>query len=61
MIKLRKLVRKIFRKKKRVKDLFDEKFVKMWEFYMASCAAAFRYRDLSCFSITNCEELSISS
>ena len=27
-------------KKKEVKDLFDEKFVKMWEFYFASCAAA---------------------
>jgi cyclopropane-fatty-acyl-phospholipid synthase len=34
-----------------VKDLFDEKFVKMWEFYMASCAAAFRYRDLVVFQL----------
>ena len=33
------------------KDLFDEKFVKMWEFYMASCAAAFRYRDLVVFQL----------
>ena len=38
-------------KKKEVKDLFDEKFVKMWEFYMASCAAAFRYRDLVVFQL----------
>ena len=31
------------------KDLFDQKFVKMWEFYLASCSAAFRYRDLVVF------------
>ena len=38
-------------KKKEVKDLFDEKFVKMWEFYFASCAAAFRHRDLAVFQL----------
>ena len=38
-------------KKTLVKDLFDEKFVKMWEFYLASCAAAFRYRDLAVFQL----------
>ena len=38
-------------KRREVKDLFDEKFVKMWEFYMASCAAAFRYRDLVVFQL----------
>ena len=38
-------------KKNEVKDLFDEKFVKMWEFYMASCAAAFKYRDLVVFQL----------
>ncbi len=38
-------------KKKEVKDLFDEKFIKMWEFYLASCAAAFRYRDLVVFQL----------
>jgi cyclopropane-fatty-acyl-phospholipid synthase len=38
-------------KKKIVKDLFDERFVKMWEFYLASCAAAFRYRDLVVFQL----------
>ena len=38
-------------KKNIVKDLFDEKFVKMWEFYLASCAAAFRYRDLAVFQL----------
>ncbi len=38
-------------KKNLVKDLFDEKFVKMWEYYLASCAAAFRYRDLAVFQL----------
>ena len=38
-------------KRKEVKDLFDEKFVKMWEFYLASCAAAFKYRDLAVFQL----------
>ena len=38
-------------KRQEVKDLFDEKFVKMWEFYLASCAAAFRYRDLVVFQL----------
>ncbi len=38
-------------KRNEIKDLFDEKFVKMWEFYLASCAAAFRYRDLAVFQL----------
>ena len=41
---------KRFLKNKHIaKDLFDEKFVKMWEFYLASCSAAFKYRDLVVF------------
>ena len=38
-------------KRNEAKDLFDEKFVRMWEFYLASCAAAFRYRDLAVFQL----------
>ena len=38
-------------KKDLIKDLFDERFVKMWEFYLASCSAAFRYRDLVVFQL----------
>ena len=38
-------------KKSIVKDLFGEKFVRMWEFYLASCSAAFRYRDLVVFQL----------
>ena len=38
-------------KKNLIKDLFDERFVKMWEFYLASCAAAFKYKDLVVFQL----------
>ena len=38
-------------KRSEIKDLFDEKFCNMWEFYLASCAAAFRYRDLVVFQL----------
>ena len=38
-------------KKNLIKDLFDDRFVKMWEFYLASCAAAFKHRDLVVFQL----------
>jgi len=38
-------------KKSVAKDLFDEKFIRMWEYYLASCAAAFKYRDLVVFQL----------
>ena len=38
-------------KRQEVKDLFDERFVRCWEFYLASCAAAFKYRDLVVFQL----------
>ena len=44
-------LKRFLEKKNIVKDLFDEKFVKMWEFYMASCAAAFKYGDLVVFQL----------
>ena len=42
---------KFLAKRKEIKDLFDEKFCKMWEYYLSSCAAAFRYRDLAVFQL----------
>ena len=42
---------RFLKKKLIVRDLFDEQFVRMWEFYLASCAAAFRYRDLVVFQL----------
>tara|TARA_Y100001970_G_scaffold212168_1_gene259077 strand:- start:181 stop:1389 length:1209 start_codon:yes stop_codon:yes gene_type:complete len=38
-------------KRSEIKDLFDEKFVKCWEFYLASCSSAFKYRDLVVFQL----------
>ena len=38
-------------KKTEVKDLFDEKFVKKWEYYLASCASAFKHRELVVFQL----------
>ena len=37
--------------KRSVKALYDEKFVRMWEFYLASCSAAFKYRDLVVYQL----------
>ena len=52
MIKLWKVgLKGLCPKKHLVKDLFDERFVKMWEFYFSSTAAAFRYRDLVVFQL----------
>ena len=42
---------RIMNNKSKIRDLFDEKFVRMWEFYLSSCAAAFRYRDLVVFQL----------
>ena len=33
------------------KGLYDERFCRMWEFYLASCEAAFRWQDLVVFQI----------
>ena len=44
-------IERFLSKKSDVKDMFDEKFVKMWEFYLTSCAAAFKYRDLVVFQL----------
>jgi len=38
-------------KRSEVKDMFDGKFVRMWEFYLASCSSAFKYRDLVVFQL----------
>ena len=37
--------------KRKVKELYDENFVRMWEFYLASCSAAFKFRDLVVYQL----------
>ena len=43
------LLKRFLKNKHIVKDLFDEKFVRMFEMYLSGCSAAFRYRDLVVF------------
>ena len=35
----------------KAKKMYSERFCKMWEFYLASCSAAFRYRDLLVYQL----------
>jgi len=35
----------------KAKKMYSEHFCKMWEFYLASCSAAFRYRDLLVYQL----------
>ena len=44
-------LKRFMKKGTEAKDLFGEKFVKCWEFYLASCAAAFKYKDLVVFQL----------
>jgi cyclopropane-fatty-acyl-phospholipid synthase len=37
--------------REKAKKMYSEKFCKMWEFYLASCSAAFKYRDLLVYQI----------
>ena len=37
--------------RERAKRMYSENFCKMWEFYLASCSAAFRYRDLLVYQL----------
>ena len=35
----------------KARRVYSERFCKMWEFYLASCSAAFRYRDLLVYQL----------
>ena len=35
----------------KAKNLYSERFCKMWEFYLASCSVAFKYRDLLVYQL----------
>ena len=37
--------------RKQARELYDERFCRMWEFYLLSCEAAFRYMSLVVFQI----------
>ena len=56
-----KTLERFLAKRTEMKDLFDEKFCKMWEFYLSSTSAAFRYRDLLVFQIQLVKNFSTAS
>ncbi len=37
--------------REKAKKMYSERFCKMWEFYLASCSAAFHYRDLLVYQL----------
>ena len=37
--------------REKAKNLYSESFCKMWEFYLASCSVAFKYRDLLVYQL----------
>ena len=37
--------------KEKAKYLYNKEFVRMWEFYLSSCSAAFKFRDLVVYQL----------
>ena len=48
---LRHWRKRFYANRDRVRELFDERFCRMWEFYLASTSAAFHYRDLLVYQL----------
>ena len=48
---LRNWKERFLSKKDKVLDMFDEKFFRMWEFYLASCEMAFKWGDQVVFQL----------
>jgi len=42
---------RFLKNREKVRNLYSERFCKMWEFYLASCSAAFQYRDLLVYQL----------
>jgi len=42
---------KFLKNREKARRMYSERFCKMWEFYLASCSAAFRYRDLLVYQL----------
>jgi cyclopropane-fatty-acyl-phospholipid synthase len=42
---------RFLKNREKAKKMYSEHFCKMWEFYLASCSAAFRYRDLLVYQL----------
>tara|TARA_B110000438_G_scaffold108313_1_gene106416 strand:- start:135 stop:1331 length:1197 start_codon:yes stop_codon:yes gene_type:complete len=48
---LKAWLKRFLENKNRAKSLYDEDFCRMWEFYLASCSAAFKFRDLVVYQL----------
>ena len=42
---------RFLKNKEKAKFLYNKEFVRMWEFYLASCSAAFKFRDLVVYQL----------
>ena len=42
---------RFLKNREKAKKMYSENFCKMWEFYLASCSAAFHYRDLLVYQL----------
>ena len=42
---------RFLKNREKAKRMYSEQFCKMWEFYLASCSSAFRYRDLLVYQL----------
>ena len=54
---LREWRRRFMRNRKRAQLMYDERFCLMWEFYLASSEAAFRFHDLVIFQVQLTKQL----
>ena len=48
---LKAWLERFLKNKNKAKYLYNKEFVKMWEFYLASCSVAFKFRDLVVYQL----------
>ena len=48
---LKAWLERFMKNKEKAKYMYDKEFVRMWEFYLASCSAAFKFRDLVVYQL----------
>ena len=48
---LKAWLERFLKNKSKAKFLHSKEFIKMWEFYLASCSAAFKFRDLVVYQL----------
>tara|TARA_B100001123_G_scaffold293086_1_gene326659 strand:- start:119 stop:1318 length:1200 start_codon:yes stop_codon:yes gene_type:complete len=48
---LKAWLERFLKNKNKVKSLYSKEFARMWEFYLASCSAAFKFRDLVVYQL----------